>query len=77
MASPEFYRLVERMRARASPGVRPIAVLREEMEEVGKKFRLPADVVFAPVEANGVPCEWTTPPNAEAGRTILYFHGGG
>ena len=77
MASPEFHRLVDRMRARATPGVRPIAVLREEMEEVGRKFKTPADVAFTRVAANGVPAEWAVPPNADDGRTILYFHGGG
>jgi epsilon-lactone hydrolase len=41
------------------------------------QFPPPADVKFESVNANGVPAEWVIPPGATAGRTILYFHGGG
>ena len=41
------------------------------------QFPPPADVEIKPVNAGGVPAEWVIPPGATAGRTILYFHGGG
>jgi epsilon-lactone hydrolase len=41
------------------------------------QFPPPADVEIQPVNAGGVPAEWVIPPGATAGRTILYFHGGG
>ena len=47
MASPKFYRLVERMRANASPGRQTIDELRANMEEVGRKFTPPEGVVFS------------------------------
>lgn len=77
MASPKFYRLVERMRARATPGPKTIEDQRAEMEEVGRKFTPPADVTFTQVDAGGVPGEWATPPDANPEAAILYLHGGG
>lgn len=80
MASPEFHRMVERMRtrAKAAGASQPtIEQLREAMEEVGRKFAPPAGVTFSPVDAAGVPAEWADPIGAEPGRTILYMHGGG
>ena len=58
MASPKFYRLVERMRANATPRPQTIEELRANMEEVGRKFTPPEGVVFAPADADGVPGEW-------------------
>jgi epsilon-lactone hydrolase len=77
MASPKFYRLVERMRANASPGRQTIDELRANMEEVGRKFTPPEGVVFAPADAFGVPGEWAEPAGADAGTVIFYLHGGG
>src|ERR1700709_1073334 len=42
VASPKFYRLVERMRAGKTPGPKTIEELRADMEEVGRKFTPPA-----------------------------------
>jgi monoterpene epsilon-lactone hydrolase len=41
------------------------------------QFPPPADLKIQPVNTGGVPAEWVIPPGATAGRTILYFHGGG
>lgn len=35
------------------------------------------DVVHAPVDAGGVAAEWSTAPEADHGRVLLYLHGGG
>jgi monoterpene epsilon-lactone hydrolase len=77
MASEKFYRLVERMRARGTPGPQTIEELRASMEEVGRKFTPLAGVIFTPVEADGVPGEWATPAEASPDTVILYLHGGG
>ena len=77
MASPKFYRLVERMRAGKLSGPKRIEELRADMEEVGRKFTPPAGVAFAPVNAGGVPGEWATPSGANTAAVILYLHGGG
>jgi epsilon-lactone hydrolase len=42
-----------------------------------ERFPPPADLKIQPVNTGGVPAEWVIPPGATAGRTILYFHGGG
>ncbi len=35
------------------------------------------DATVQAVSANGVPCEWVSAPGADAGKTVMYFHGGG
>jgi epsilon-lactone hydrolase len=77
MATPEFHRLVERMRQRRPAAPQTIEELRAGMEEIGRKFAPPKDIVFTRVDAGGVPAEWAEPPHAEPGRAILYLHGGG
>jgi hypothetical protein len=61
MASPKFYRLVERMRAGGNPGLRTIEELRADMEEIGRKFIPPAGVSFIAVDAGCTPGEWAIP----------------
>jgi monoterpene epsilon-lactone hydrolase len=77
MASPKFYRLVERMRARGNPGLRTIEELRADMEEVGRKFTPPAGVSFIAADAGGTPGEWATPSEINSETVIFYLHGGG
>jgi monoterpene epsilon-lactone hydrolase len=77
MASPKFYRLVERMRARETPGPQTIEELRANMEEVGRKFTPPDSVSFTQADADGVPGEWATPRDSNAEAVIFYLHGGG
>ncbi len=38
---------------------------------------LPSDVEVKTDRLNGVPVEWNIPRNAQEGKVILYFHGGG
>ncbi len=38
---------------------------------------MPADVAIEPVELAGVPGSWVLPAGADAGRVLLYLHGGG
>jgi epsilon-lactone hydrolase len=77
MASPEFYRLVERIRARRPTAPRSVAEMRAEMELVGQRFQPPKGVRFAAAEAGGVPAEWVVPSDPGSAGAILYFHGGG
>jgi acetyl esterase/lipase len=42
-----------------------------------RNLRLPANVSVHAVMAAGVPAEWIEPLGADAGRVILYLHGGG
>jgi acetyl esterase/lipase len=47
------------------------------METFTSLFPVADDVRSEPVDANGVPAEWTSTPAAEDQRVILYLHGGG
>jgi epsilon-lactone hydrolase len=35
------------------------------------------DIKVEPVDAKGFKAEWVVPPNAQAGRVLMYLHGGG
>jgi epsilon-lactone hydrolase len=50
---------------------------RRDIDERGRQYKLAADVTVEPVTANGVKAEWSTTPDAERSRAILYLHGGG
>src|SRR3954468_9490579 len=76
MASPQFEKLVNIIRAnKRPPGDHPVEKLRAGMEKTSLP---PADDVTATgVDAGGVPAEWVETPGADAGRVVLYLHGGG
>ncbi len=38
---------------------------------------MPDDVLVREVTAGGVPAHWLTAPGADAGRVLLFLHGGG
>lgn len=50
---------------------------RAAYEGLGQLMPLAADTEVTAVDAGGVPAEWVVTPKADAGRTIVYFHGGG
>jgi epsilon-lactone hydrolase len=50
---------------------------RREMDARFGQYALAADVVVEPVDANGVKAEWTSTPDADRSKAILYLHGGG
>jgi len=43
----------------------------------GRPHPMPDDVVVADVTADGVPAHWVAAPGADAGRVLLFLHGGG
>jgi len=43
----------------------------------GRLHPLPDDVAVSEVTAGGVPAHWLAAPGAEAGRVLLFLHGGG
>jgi monoterpene epsilon-lactone hydrolase len=50
---------------------------RKRLDALGAQYPLPPDVRVEPVDANGVAAEWTTTPEADPTRAILFLHGGG
>ncbi len=61
----------------ARPRSDDIAQRRRDIDARGKANQLAPDVSVEPVTANGVKAEWTTTPDADRSKAILYLHGGG
>ncbi|MDP4006043.1 alpha/beta hydrolase [Methylobacterium sp. NEAU K] len=70
---------IERIRARlvASPRPADLAARRERVDALGAGYAVPSDIAVEPVDAGGVPAEWTATPAADRDRVILFLHGGG
>ncbi len=77
MAGAEITKLKNIIREKAlPPGVEPpLEQMRKAMEKVA--FRVADDVKAEPVTVAGRPAEWVRAPGIQAGRAILYLHGGG
>ena len=77
MAGPEITKLKNIIREKAlPPGIEPpLEQMRKAMEKVA--FRVADDVKTEPVTVAGRPAEWVRAPGIQAGRAILYLHGGG
>jgi monoterpene epsilon-lactone hydrolase len=75
MSDPEIAALRETIAKRVRSD--DIAQRRRDIDARGLAYRLPADIKAEPVAANGVRSEWTSSPDADPSRVVLYFHGGG
>ncbi|GAB2481228.1 alpha/beta hydrolase [Comamonas humi] len=62
---------------RARPATLSHDQRRAAYDALGDRFPLAADVHVEPVQAHGVPAEWTSTPVAGTSEVILYLHGGG
>lgn len=54
-----------------------IQEMRANMDASTGLMPLPEDVVYTPVQIDGVDAEWSEAPEVAVDRVILYFHGGG
>ena len=61
----------------ARPRADDIGQRRRDIDARGKQFPVAADVKVEAADANGVKAEWTTTPDADQGKAVLYLHGGG
>jgi len=77
MASPEFYELVEKLRARPRVDEPSIEQLRNGFAALARQFPPASDATFERVDASGVPAEWVSVGESRDRPVILYFHGGG
>src|SRR5579871_2393185 len=77
MSKQQLDSLLQMMRARPMTQAPSVAEQRAGFEQVGELFPVDADIKREPVTANGVKAEWVSAPDADAGRAILYLHGGG
>ncbi len=77
MASPEFYELLKKLRARVRPENPAIDQLRAGFATLAKQYPAAPDAVFERVDAAGVLAEWVSIEGRSRQPVILYFHGGG
>ena len=54
-----------------------VAQNRASFDSRSDLYPLPGDTVVSKADAGGVPARWITFPGADAGRVLLYLHGGG
>ena len=67
-----------RLQQQASAGQPPpLPQWRASFAPAGRVYPVPGDVQVSDVTAGGVPAHWLTPPGADAGRVLLFLHGGG
>jgi epsilon-lactone hydrolase len=50
---------------------------RQRLDEFGRALGAPDDARLEPITIGDVPAEWSTTPEADARRVVLYLHGGG
>lgn len=53
-----------------------VATMRARLDAAAALFQRPPDVRYEPIDAGGVPAEWTIAPDADPDRALVYFHGG-
>jgi len=75
MSQQQLESLIQKLKAVPVDPTASMARRRGAMEKAA--FRLDADCTTEPVTAGGVPAEWVSAPGADAGRNVLYLHGGG
>jgi epsilon-lactone hydrolase len=75
MSDPEITALREVIAKRVRSD--DIGQRRRDIDARGIGYKLPADVSVEHVSANGVKAEWTSTPDADRSKAILYLHGGG
>jgi monoterpene epsilon-lactone hydrolase len=70
---------IDAVRALLSSRPRPVgwAQRRERLDAVGATSPIAADIRLEPVDAVGVPAEWSLAPGSDPSRVLLFLHGGG
>jgi len=70
---------IEAVRALLTAKPRPVgwAERRQRLDEVGSVWPVAEDVQLNVVDLRGVPGEWSIVPGSDAGRVLMFLHGGG
>jgi acetyl esterase/lipase len=77
VASQAFDEMVATLRGVQRVGNPTVAEMREGWEKFANQFPPAEDLCFEPVDAEGVPAEWSLAPGIDESRVVLFFHGGG
>jgi monoterpene epsilon-lactone hydrolase len=75
MADPEMDAIRALLVARPRPA--DLSERRARLDGLGTVHSLPPDVSVVPVTFDGIAGEWTSTPQADRSRVLLFFHGGG
>ncbi len=67
----------DRQQASASQPALTLEERRAAFAPAGHLHPIPDNVLVSEVTAGGVPAHWVTAPGADAGRVLLFLHGGG
>jgi monoterpene epsilon-lactone hydrolase len=76
MASAELQVVLDLLKANPPVQGSDIATMRETMDAMLTLMPPAEDMTLAPVDAGGVPAEWSSADVADSGRVVIYFHGG-
>jgi len=77
MSQQQLQQIIQMLKAQPIAGRPTVQETRANFEQMSALFPVAADVTREPVSAGGVKAEWVTAPGADAGRAVLYLHGGG
>ncbi|MGC1678659.1 MAG: alpha/beta hydrolase [Candidatus Binataceae bacterium] len=77
MSKQQLDSLIQMLKAQPIDPDASIEKTRAGFEQMTVMLPVEADVKCEPVSAGGVKAEWIAAPGADAGRAILYLHGGG
>jgi phosphinothricin tripeptide acetyl hydrolase len=75
--SPQLKIVVEMLRSAPAVAGADVLAMRKNMEAAVAALPRPDGVAITPVDAGGVPAEWTVAEGARDDVAIVYFHGGG
>jgi epsilon-lactone hydrolase len=75
MSCSEIDAIRELLRSKPRPA--GFAERRERLDAIGSSAPLARDINLEPIDANGVPAEWSLVPGSDASRVLLFLHGGG
>lgn len=77
MPSPQLQTIIDLLRARPRPERFDVEEARAGLEGMLGLLPPPEGVRYEPVDAGGVPAEWTRAEASSDDRNLLYLHGGG
>ena len=77
MSQQQLQQIVQMLKAQPIAGRPTVQETRANFEQMAGVFPVAPDVKCEPVSAGGVKAEWVTAPGGDAGRAVLYLHGGG
>ena len=69
--------LRDRRKASVSQAPPALEERRATFAPAGRLYPVPDDVLVSEVTAGGVPAHWLAAPGADAGRVLIFLHGGG